>query len=753
MRRFSLLFFFFFLLTWIGDTRPLFAKVEELEVWAMGEEGQKIGPLAKVFEEKYPGVKMIVQAIPWGAAHEKLITAVAGESTPDVCQLGSTWVSEFEAMKVLLPLDSFLEKSSLKADQFFESAWKVNFIQSNLYGIPWYVDTRVLFYRKDLLAKVGFNHAPTTWDELLEVCRKLAKDIDGDGKKDSYGISLPLRDWQQISAFVWQNGGKILSEDGTTSQVNDPRVIEAFQFYQRFFEEGLAPRELAAGTDIFNAFDKGFLPMFISGPWMLRQVHDQVPHLDGKWAVATLPRKERMTSFVGGSSLVIFKNTRHPELAWKWIEFLNQPEIQVKWYQITEDLPSTQAAWRDPYFKDLEMVRVFGEQLKDTESPPSIPEWEEIAGVIDHGMEQVIFGAGTVKECLEKVSNQINKILTHQHPIQSPLFKGTIIGLFIGLVGFFLVLYFVSSKQKSSHDLGAIDFSGRLKRYVKSYAFILPSLTIFIVFLFAPAGMSFLMSFTNWDIRSIVNLHQVSFVGLDNFKNLLMNKIFLHALWNTFVFVLVGGALTTGTALFLAILLNSAVVRFRTFFRVGFFTPVVTTMVAVAVVWRWLYNARFGLINWFLGLIGIEGKNWLGDVTWAMPALILMALWKNFGYYMVIFLAGLQGIPPHLYEASNIDGANRIQAFFYITIPLLKPTLFFISIMVSIGYFQFFAEPYIMTDGGPLDSTTSVVLMMYKEGFKYFHMGYASAIAYILFIVIAAFSWIQFRLNRQNVEY
>jgi multiple sugar transport system permease protein len=261
------------------------------------------------------------------------------------------------------------------------------------------------------------------------------------------------------------------------------------------------------------------------------------------------------------------------------------------------------------------------------------------------------------------------------------------------------------------------------------------------------------MSFTNWDIRSVVDLNQVSFVGVENYKKLVQDQVFLRALWNTFIFVIIGGPLTMIVALFLANLLNNAIVRFRTFFRVGFFTPVVTTMVAVAVVWRWLYNARYGLINWGLELFGIEGKNWLGDVTWAMPALILMAIWKNFGYHMVIFLAGLQGIPPHLYEAAHIDGANKVQCFFHVTIPLLKPTIFFVAIMTSIGYFQFFAEPYIMTDGGPLDSTVSVILYMYRQGFKYFHMGYASAVAYILFLVIAVFSMLQFRMNKQSFEY
>jgi ABC-type sugar transport system permease subunit/ABC-type glycerol-3-phosphate transport system substrate-binding protein len=726
---------------------------ESLEVWAMGTEGKKIGELAQEFEARHPGTKVVVQAIPWGAAHEKLITAVAGETTPDVCQLGSTWVSEFETMKVLLPLNSFLQKSSLKPDQFFEGSWKINSIGDELYGIPWYVDTRVLFYRKDLLSQIGFSEPPKTWDELVEVCQKLAVDLDKDGKKDRYGISLPIRDSGLLAMFIWQNGGQILSEDYTSSNIESPAVAEALEFYADFFKKELTPRELAAGTDIYNAFDKGFLPMFISGPWMLRELHEQLPHLDGKWSVATLPKKKAFTSFVGGSSLVIFKSTKKAELAWKFIEFLSEPQIQVQWYQLTEDLPSVRASWQDPYFNKLDMVKVFGRQLDDARSFPSIPQWEEIAEVMNNGMERAIFQKESVQEVLQKMGSQIEKILHKDRRTQSPLFKAVILGLFLGILGFLFVMYFLSSHLRTPYEVSNVSLLGKSKRYLKSYLFILPSIVIFGLFLFAPVFISLLMSFTNWDIRSMIDLSQVSFIGIDNYKNLFQDRIFLRALWNTFIFVIIGGPLTMMAALFLANLLNNAIIRFRTFFRVGFFTPVVTTMVAVAVVWRWLYNARFGLVNWGLDFLGIEGKNWLGDVTWAMPALILMAVWKNFGYHMVIFLAGLQGIPPHLYEAAHIDGANRIQSFFHVTIPLLKPTIFFVAIMTSISYFQFFAEPYIMTDGGPLDSTVSVILYMYRQGFKYFHMGYASAVAYILFIVIALFSLVQFRMNRQSFEY
>ncbi|MDP3979871.1 MAG: extracellular solute-binding protein [Chlamydiota bacterium] len=744
-------------LFFLPAVKPLLNADEEvtLEVWAMGAEGKKIVQLTEEFERLNPGVHVLVQAIPWGAAHEKLITAVAGESTPDVCQLGSTWVSEFVAMGVIQPLNTYLERSDLiREEDFFAGSWETNRAGDMIYGIPWYVDTRVLFYRTDLLEQVGFSKPPETWGELKEAARLLAKDLDGDGINDRFGINLPIRDWGSLAMFIWQNGGEILAEDLQTSALESVEAQEAIEFYVSLFSEGLSPREMSAGTDIYDAFSKGFIPMFISGPWMLKELDEHVPDLKEHWNVSVLPGKKNRTSFIGGSSLVLFKSSKKKELAWKFIEFMSDPKVQVLWYKLTEDLPSNQIAWRNPLFDENPKMKVFGYQLLDAKSSPPIPTWEQIADIINDQMEKAIFQKTSVKQTTAVLSEKINQILQKEKIQQSPFLKLILVLIYICIIIFVAYLYFRTPPRLKKPLYGAtITGWDRFCRYIKPVMFVVPSLAVFITFLFAPIFISLLMSFTDWDMRSIVNLNNVSFIGVSNYTHLLVDPVFQKALLNTFIFVIIGGPLTISIALALAIFLNSKIIKFRTLFRVGYFAPVVTTMVAVAVVWRWLYNSRFGLINYGLELLGFDGINWLGDVKWALPALILMAAWKNFGYSMVIFLAGLQGIPHHYYEASNIDGANRFQAFWYITLPLLKPTLFFVTIITSIGYFQFFAEPYIMTDGGPLDSTISVVLLMYRHGFKYYHMGYASAIAYILFFFIALFSVVQFRLNKDNVDY
>jgi multiple sugar transport system permease protein len=281
--------------------------------------------------------------------------------------------------------------------------------------------------------------------------------------------------------------------------------------------------------------------------------------------------------------------------------------------------------------------------------------------------------------------------------------------------------------------------------------FLAPGLLVIGVFFLLPIGASVLLSLTDFDIYALGDLANVRLVGLRNFSRLLQDPLFWISMRNTFYFVLVGGPLTLGVALAAALLLHSKLVRWKGTFRTIFFAPYVTTLVAVAIVFRYLYHPRFGGLNRVLELFGIDAIDWLGDPRWAMPAIILLAVWKNFGYTMILFIAGLQAIPESLYEAARIDGAGPFQVFRKITLPMLAPTFLFLGIMTTIGYFQFFAEPYVMTGGGgPLNATLSTGLLMYKQGFRWWNMGYAAAIAVVLGLVIFAFSALQFRLERRR---
>ncbi|HEY8800799.1 MAG TPA: sugar ABC transporter permease, partial [Candidatus Limnocylindrales bacterium] len=207
---------------------------------------------------------------------------------------------------------------------------------------------------------------------------------------------------------------------------------------------------------------------------------------------------------------------------------------------------------------------------------------------------------------------------------------------------------------------------------------------------------------------------------------------------------------TLALGLLIANALNRGVTRFRTAFRVGYYLPVITSIVAIAVVWRFLLNPDVGLVNMLLAAVGINGPAWLADPVLAMPSIIAMAVWRNLGFAMVVFLAGLQAIPAALYEAASIDGAGRWQAFRFVTIPMLRPTILFMTVITTIGYLQLFEEPFVMTDGGPLDKTLSVTMYMYQQGFKFFHQGYASALAYVLFVIVATIAFLQFKFLRSD---
>lgn len=280
-----------------------------------------------------------------------------------------------------------------------------------------------------------------------------------------------------------------------------------------------------------------------------------------------------------------------------------------------------------------------------------------------------------------------------------------------------------------------------------AWIFVAPALGALAAFLFVPVAASLALSFTDFDLYAVADPANLRFVGADNYHALLGDPLFWRALRNTAYFALVGGPLSVAVSLAAALLVHARMTRFRPLFRTLFFLPVVTTLVAVAVVWRFLYHPRIGLVNHVLDLAGIAPIDWLGDPFWAMPALILLAIWKGFGFNMVVFVAGLQGIPEKLYEAARLDGANAWQQLRHVTLPQLAPTAFFVAVMTMIGSLQLFAEPYVMTQGGPANSTLSIVLWMYEEGFRWWNLGFAAAIAFVLFAMILVLSTIALRLR------
>jgi multiple sugar transport system permease protein len=285
----------------------------------------------------------------------------------------------------------------------------------------------------------------------------------------------------------------------------------------------------------------------------------------------------------------------------------------------------------------------------------------------------------------------------------------------------------------------------RRREVLAGYLFTLPFLALFVVFTIGPVLASFGMSFTDLRSADVRNPLAVGFVGLENYARALTDDTFRQAAFNTAYFVVVGVPLTMGLALAVAVGLNTGITRLKTFFRVGYYLPVVTSIIAVAVVWRFMLEPDSGIVNTLLGYVGVDGPSWLASTTWAMPSLIVMSAWRNMGYLVVIFLAGLQTVPKEMHEAASIDGAGAWNRFRHITVPMMRPTLLFGGVVTMIGYLQFFEEPFVMTQGGPLDTTLSTAFYTYNQ-FGFGNYSYAAAMAYVLFIVIAIVTAVQFRL-------
>lgn len=292
--------------------------------------------------------------------------------------------------------------------------------------------------------------------------------------------------------------------------------------------------------------------------------------------------------------------------------------------------------------------------------------------------------------------------------------------------------------------------SNRMRTNIAGWAFSTPYLLVFLVFMAGPIVAALWFSFTDFELQNLVDPLGAPFIGLDNYVRAVQDPEVVRSATNTAIFVLLGVPFSVFTGLLAAVLIEHGLARFQAVFRVGYYLPVVTSIIAVAVIWRFMLNPDIGVVNQALAAVGIEGPSWLDDTRTALPSIIAMAVWRNLGQSMIIFLAGLKGISPVLYEAATVDGATGWQRFRFITLPQLRPVTLFALVITSIGYLQVFEEPFVMTQGGPLDSTVTVAMVIYEQGFNFFHLGYASSIAYLLFVAIGALAFVQFKLLGQD---
>lgn len=380
----------------------------------MGAEAEYVIKLVPEFERLNPGIKVKVQQIPWTAAQEKLVTAFASDNTPDACQLGNTWVPQFAALNAIVSLNELVSYSDLiNKERYFEGIWETNVIDGKVFGIPWYMDTRVIYYREDVFEKVGYNEPPKNWNELFDLSKKI-KSLHPNEEK--YAIYLPTNEWAPFVMFGMEAGSSLLKNENTLGNFSSKEFTTAFKYLVEFHKQNLAPVGISQVTNVYQAFAEEYFTMYISGPWNIPEFKKWMKDdLADKWMTAPMPGYSNDypgVSLAGGSSLVIFENSKYKKEVWKFFEFLSQVKTQIEFYTMLNNLPSVKEAWENPIFKNDPYMQAFYKQFTNVRATPKIPEWEQIAfSKVQQYAELAVRNAMSVEDALKNLDKDVNRIL------------------------------------------------------------------------------------------------------------------------------------------------------------------------------------------------------------------------------------------------------------------------------------------------------------------------------------------------------
>lgn len=714
-----------------------------LTLWEFSANEQLMQNLIDDYTKQHPGIKVTFQQLTWEYGLDKFIISLAAGNAPDICELGTTWVSKLASSGVLSDITDDIQ--DIKEKYFL---WDSATYKNKVYGIPWLAGTRVLFYNKDLFASAGLNpeEPPRTWADMLAAAKK----IHSPGK-GVWGFSIftgePESPWQEFLPFAWSNGASILSPDFKQCLLDSPETLQALKFYKELSKYSLIERQ----SQVNELFAEGKVGMQISGSWNLRLIPRFNPQLN--FGVALMPMSpagnSSPTAFAGGELFVITKNSRHKKEALDLIKFLTDKENVMEVVRVQQNVvPAQKETLAEPYYEKYPEQKIFLSQLQSALGPPNHPRWTEIQEIISQAIEETIMKDTDIETSIKNASSKINHILREN------VKKGELSDKFITLI---VVIIFLAGAGL----IYAINKIKRtLKKYrspvlkqrqdLKSFLYLSPWLITFLIFGVYPILYSIIISFSKYDI---ITSH-FTIIGVKNYLHAFSDKDFQRALWHTVVFCVGTVPFTVGLALFCAILINRKI-PFKQLYQAGLFLPVTTSVVVIATVFTYIYSPK-GVANAILDHMGIihPQSSWLNSpLSWfdiSIPLLSIMAMniWSSFGYYTVLFLAGLQTIPDKLYEMASLDGAKEWHKFKYITFPQLKPIILLAIVINTIYSLQAFPEIFTMTMGGPLGSTTTAVYHLYNIGFHKFDMGLASSVAYILAVIIMIFSFLQMRLLR-----
>lgn len=717
-------------------------------LFTAGDQLRVITDLVNRFNETSAEYVVRQVDIPYQSMHTKMLPAVAGGTPPDVAVFDRFLVASYAGRGAFLPFDEWIKRDGLRREDFFAAPWDECFYDGRMYAVPYDTDVRVLYYNRQMFRDAGLdpNRPPKTWSELRDYSLKLTKRRPSGGLEQTGYIPI----WGNVGAlylYGWQKGGRFVSEDGRRITLNDPKVVESLTWIRDFVRdygvEHVMSLQSSVGQDAQNPFVLRRIAMLVMDVGELSTVRKYAPDMD--WAAAPCPYADDgvPATWSGGFSLVVPRGSRHTEGAWAFCRFILSESSQRYMATSSNKLPALRAAANDPFFQQSEFWRLAIDQMQYSLYRPITPVGSAIYTEMQTAIEQVLHGKMEPQEALDEATAAAQKQLDRflADPEGRPVDWTFVVLALGGAVGLLLLVRAWTSYRR----VKALQL--HRSQAIAGYLFAGPTIVGLAVFTVGPILAALVFSFTRYEI-----LMPATWVGTDNYTRLFTeDRYFLTALWNTLYFAALSVPVNVSLALGLAMMLNREIGG-RAFYRTFFYLPTVVPAVAGSLLWAWLFSGEYGLVNVTLGYLGLPSVPWLTSEHWSKPALVIMGLW-NVGGGMIIFLAALQGVPRSLYEAAEIDGAGALSVFRHITLPMISPAMFFMLVMGVIGSLQVFTQAYLMTSGGPVNSTLFYVLYLFREAFENLHMGYSSAMAWVLFLFIVVLTGIQFALARRWVYY
>jgi ABC-type sugar transport system permease subunit/ABC-type glycerol-3-phosphate transport system substrate-binding protein len=732
-------------------------KVTYWEKWN-GFEGDGMRAIVREFNNSQDRVEVVY--VSTSTIDQKTLIATAGGRPPDIAGLWDQNVFVFADKGALTPLDDLIKKAGISPKDYIPAFWNMCTYAGRTWALPSTPATTALQWNKEMFRKAGLNpdRAPRTIAELDAYSKKLVRIDKATGTIRQMGF-LPTEPGWWHHGWGYMFGGK-LWDGGAKITMDDPKNIQAFEWIQSY-AKNYGPSALQTFRSTFgnfataqDSFLSGKVAMVLQGVWLSNYIEQLAPGME--WGAApfpTLHAGDAPLTFVQSDMLVIPRGAKHPAEAFEFIRYVNRqgPMERLclshrKISPLRNISPSFYRKHRNPY------IRVFQELAWSKNAIPvsKMAIWNEYGLEIANAVDRVWLMQATPKEALGYVQARIQKSWDRERARQaakpSRLLSWSPVIAVVALILAFLAYAMSRTGWKWKSAVRGATPGNSL---AKGLLFASPWLIGLSIFTLYPVMASIIYSFCDYSV-----LTAPRWLGLQNYTELARDGVFWISLRNTLVYAVFALPLGLIISIVAAILLDSGV-RGSGIYRTMFFLPTVTPLVASAIVWLWIFNSQYGMLNYVISFVSfglIRPIPWLTDASFAMPALIMMSFW-GIGYTVVILLAAIQEVPASLYEAADLDGASWWHKVIHITLPLISPVIYFNMLMGIIGALQVFAQPYIMTQGGPARATLFYSMYLYNNAFQFLRMGYASAMAWILFIIILALTLLSQKLSKSHVFY